>query len=523
MARLEHCRSPRTALCGAAVLLVSACSGGDGGTSSPSPKGWVAGQFLPHAGFAARCAAPRGGVDASGRVFPDMQGTVLEENNWLRSWSNHLYLWYDEIADQNPAAFSDPLDYFDVLKTTAVTASGNPKDRFHFTYDTAEWAALSQSGVSAGYGFELAILRGVPPREIVIAFTEPNTPATAPGADLARGARIVRVDGFDAVYGNTLAVVDALNAGLFPSDAGETHELEVRDLGAATTRFVSLTSAVITSTPVQNVGTVSSPSGATVGYLVFNDHIATAEAALKDAIETLAAAGIEDLVLDVRYNGGGFLAIASELAYMIAGEVATAGRTFEEIQFNAKHPTTNPVTGAPLRPLPFAEVTVLTDIPEPLPTLDLPRVFVLTGPGTCSASESIINSLRGIGIEVVQIGTRTCGKPYGFYATDNCGTTYFSIQFRGINAAGFGDYADGFTPSGTATGTATEPPGCNVADDFSHALGDPAEAVLAAALQFRDGGSCPPLSLSLTSVPIGAGAGLTFDKPPWRTSRLLGE
>jgi hypothetical protein len=57
-------------------------------------------------------------------------------------------------------------------------------------------------------------------------------------------------------------------------------------------------------------------------------------------------------------------------------------------------------------------------------------VFVLTGGGTCSASEAFMNGLRGVGVEVIQIGSTTCGKPYGFYAQENCGTTYFSIQFR---------------------------------------------------------------------------------------------
>ena len=58
---------------------------------------------------------------------------------------------------------------------------------------------------------------------------------------------------------------------------------------------------------------------------------------------------------------------------------------------------------------------------------------------TCSASESIINGLRGVNVQVIQIGSTTCGKPYGFYPEDNCGTTYFSIQFKGVNAAGFGE------------------------------------------------------------------------------------
>ena len=63
---------------------------------------------------------------------------------------------------------------------------------------------------------------------------------------------------------------------------------------------------------------------------------------------------------------------------------------------------------------------------QPLPTLDLSRVYVLTSAGTCSASEAIINGLRGVGVQVIQIGGTTCGKPYGFYPPDNCGTTYFA-------------------------------------------------------------------------------------------------
>ena len=80
------------------------------------------------------------------------------------------------------------------------------------------------------------------------------------------------------------------------------------------------------------------------------------------------------------------------------------------------------------------------------PQLGLPRVFVLTNPNTCSASESIINSLRGINVEVIRIGDTTCGKPYGFTEKQNCGYSFFAIEFQGFNAAGFGDYQGGFAP-----------------------------------------------------------------------------
>lgn len=203
---------------------------------------------------------------------------------------------------------------------------------------------------------------------------------------------------------------------------------------------------------------------------------------------------MSDLVLDIRYNGGGYLDIASELAYMIAGPTATAGKTFEKPVFNDKHPTINPVTGAPIAPVPFYSTTrgFSTTTGAPLPTLNLSRVFVLTGPGTCSASEAIINGLRGIGVTVYQFGSTTCGKPYGFYPQDNCGTTYFSIQLKGVNDANFGDYNDGFSPANRVTGVSV--PGCSIVDDLGHALGDPAEARLAAALAYRANpapASCP--------------------------------
>src|SRR5258706_6949167 len=160
----------------AALFALSACGGGDsgGGSGGSSPAApvsataWTPGVFMPAANFAGQC-------------------TTLNENNWLRSWTNDLYLWYDEVVDRDPSLFMTPA-YFGLLKTTATTPSGNPKDRFHFTYDTAAWVALSQSGVSAGYRVERALLAAAAPRHIVVAYTEPNSPASPAAASLARGA-----------------------------------------------------------------------------------------------------------------------------------------------------------------------------------------------------------------------------------------------------------------------------------------------------------------------------------------------
>jgi hypothetical protein len=372
------------------------------------------------------------------------------------------------------------------------------------------------------------LLAAAPPRKIVVAYTEPNTPATDPLVDLARGAEVLFADGVDVINGGTQADVDILNAAFFPSQPGETHTFTVRDPGGSQ-RNISMTSENITSTPVQNVHTIATPTG-DVGYMLFNDHIATAESGLIAAVNQLAASGITDLVVDLRYNGGGYLDIASEFAYMVAGAGPTAGRVFENLRFNDKHPSTNPITGQVLSPTPFHTTTQGFDVMagQPLPTLNLPRVFVLTGPNTCSASESIMNSLEGVDVEVIQIGSTTCGKPYGFYALDNCGTTYFTIQFKGENDKGFGDYTDGFSATNQTATAGTVVPGCSVADDFTHALGDSAENRLATALTYRDGQACPaPTGFAPAGV-LKASVGFDLTavdgyapKPLWHQNRIV--
>ena len=523
------------------IVALAACGGGGGGDgstpqASPPPastppssgSGWQSGLFLDASTFKNLCANPRSGIDpATNQPFTDMQGQTVDENNFLRSYSDNTYLWYDEIVDQDPGLFNDPLVYFDELKTFATTPSGNPKDKFHFTVPSDEWFKLTQSGVSVGYGATWALISSVPPREIVVAYTEPNSPATDPLVHLARGARVLSIDGVD-INVSTQAGRATLNAGLSPASAGETHDFEVQDFGVQTSRMITMTSANITSAPVQNVGVQVTLTGR-VGYLLFNDHIATAEQALIDAVNQLNdGQGIDDLIVDLRYNAGGFLDIASEFAYMIAGAGPTAGRDFETQQFNDKHPITNPVTGQPLQPIPFHTTSLgfSTQSGLPLPTLNLLRVFVLTGPGTCSASEAIMNSLRGVDVEVIQIGSTTCGKPYGFYAAGNCGTTYATMQFRGVNAKNFGDYTDGFSPANSVANVGTVVPGCSVADDFTAQLGDPSEARFATALAYRNMQNCPApsgialpkTSSSITSLSAVNG---TVVKSPWLTNRIL--
>jgi hypothetical protein len=193
---------------------------------------------------------------------------------------------------------------------------------------------------------------------------------------------------------------------------------------------------------------------------------------------------------------------------MIAGPVPTAGKVFERLLYNDRNPFNRSAAGSST---PFHDRTQGFSGPagRSLPSLDLGRVFVLTSADTCSATEAVINGLRGAGVTVHLIGETTCGKPYGFFPRDNCGTTYFAIQFQGVNHLGFGDYADGLAPT------------CTVADDFSRPLGDPSENQLEVALGYIASGRCSePVGARPRHLQAAGAAAPVLVRSPWRENRI---
>ena len=516
-----------------ASALVTACGGGGGGSPTPSPiatatptptptptsgsLSWTQGVFEPLTEYEQRCENPRSGVDIEGNAYDDVQGELLHELFWLRSWTNKTYLWNNEVTDQDPAGFSDRVDYFDVLRTFETTASGADKDQFHFSQPTKDFLEQRNAAPTSGYGVEFAVFEASPPRDVRVLFTEPDTPASTPvngQIPFIRGSKILEIDGADMINGND---VDTLNAGLFPALAGETHTFKVQDPDGSE-HTISITSADIPVKPVNRTAILDTSSGK-AGYILFNTFSPfSSEKAIATAITDMKTADVNELVLDLRYNGGGLLAVAAQLGYMIAGPEVTADsvvadqlKVFEALKYNDDAGNIDPTdkNGKANVPIRFIATGLGFSLETfvDLDSLDLDRVFILTTGNTCSASEAVINGLRGVDFEVVLIGDTTCGKPFGFVPTDNCGRTYYTIQFQGQNDKGFGDYTDGFAPNDSSSEFAVKTPGCAVDDDFDSELGDVSEDLLSTALSYIENGACPSSTVSSASSAAKKAAG----------------
>ena len=497
----------------AAVLLIASASliscGSDSKKKSPSgPNGasvttWQKDYFLPRSTYKDRCQFLRSGVSPdTGSPYPDVKGSMLEELFYLRSLTEETYLFKADLTDMDPspynqvqstfAAHKEKMDeYFDELKTDELTATNTPKDKYHYTYLTSDWINRIQNVAQPSYGISWANLGGSVirngrtyvriPRDYRVRYVIPGSPAAelvGGSPKVKRGDKILKVNGEDFIRGNS----SKLNAA-FSVPSGTSTTFVLMDVDTNQEKTVVLTAKNISQKPV-NDSAILEIGDDKVGYIHYTTFITKdSDSAIHEVIKDFKSKGVTDLVLDIRYNGGGYTVASSMVGYMIAGRSNTIGKYYSRSRF---------VDGAGT-PSPFVNQGVGTPLSiregTPLESLDLNRVYILSTERTCSASESLINGLIGADIEVILIGGTTCGKPYGFFPEDNCGITYFTIQVQSLNHKGFGDYGDGFVPSTTTIGAKVK--GCAVSDDFTKQLGDSSEALLAAALKFRKDGTCP--------------------------------
>jgi C-terminal processing protease CtpA/Prc len=403
-----------------------------------------------------------GGSSASGT----QACSVADQRAQVLQFMTNEYLWYQQLATPDPNAATMDAYFQSMLY--------RPVDRFSYTEPTSAYQQLFDAGTFTGYGYTLTV---VDPTNAVLRVRSVEPQGPAYGAGLRRGDTIIDIDGF------TPAQVLAGAAGSVGA-AGVTRTMHVRDT-AGNVKSLQMVSATFPLTTVREVSVLNSTRNGVpikVGYIDYTQFVSYSENDLIAAVSSFAAQGASELVLDLRYNGGGDVATARDLASLIAG-ARVAGQVFASLRFNDKNQAKNQ--------------TILFNAP-PTATPNLSRVVIIASASTASASELVINGLKPF-MGVVLIGRTTYGKPYGFEPFDYCGTVYNAVNFESVNALGVGGYTSGI------------PPTCPVADDLDHQLGDPNERELAGALTYISTGVCPPASqipqspqMALQQVPQGS-------------------
>ncbi|RZK11933.1 MAG: peptidase S41 [Flavobacterium sp.] len=406
----------------------------------------------------------------------------VEIDDFIWKGLNLYYLWQEDVPDladdrfANQAELNDfligtpgPEALFQKLLYKPVSQFPVPEavDRFSVLVDDYTYLENLFHGVTTNNGVEFGLRRKESNPSEIYGWVK----YIIPGSDAA-SKNIQRGDIFYAINGITLN--DDTYQELLSSQS-YTLNLADYDGGAITPngQSVALTKTQLTENPILETD-VMDAGGQKIAYLMYNGFTANFDQQLNDAFRSFVAEGATELVLDLRYNGGGSVQTATYLASMITGQFN--GQLFAKQQWNSK-------VEAAIDPSRFINNFTNAIGNTSINSMNLSRVYILTASGTASASELVINGLKPY-INVVQIGDLTTGKNVGsitlydspdFSKDDRNRRHKYAMQplvFKTINKDGFGEYQDGL------------PPTVLLKEDIGNLsqLGNPAEPLLSTAI-----------------------------------------
>ncbi len=357
------------------------------------------------------------------------EGAIEDVYAIMKEW----YLWNDELPDLDLSKYNTPQEVMDALQK-------KPTDRWSFIEDAETYEQLFDQGKYEGYGVRFV---WEDENTLRIALVFEDSPFYEAG--VRRGWKVTKING-KAVSSVSSSIEAATN----------TFELVSPDGKLITETF---TKKEISINTVLH-SSIISVNSTKVGYLAFNSFLRTSEAELKEVLEKFHTENISEMILDMRYNGGGRANIAEYLASNIIG-TAGSGKNFIEFVHNDDK----------------AEYNQSSTFIAPEFPLNLNRLIVIASESTASASELIINGLKPF-MDIVIVGNDTHGKPVGSYSFNDREKKYAinPISFAITNDMGEGYYFDGL------------PADVQVPDDLSRDFGNPEEARLKEALFFIDNG-----------------------------------
>ena len=374
--------------------------------------------------------------------------TTSEVNNWILSNMKYYYFWNDKIPANTDQTLT-PDKYFLSLLYDRNNTANTDRDRFSWIQQSADDLKASLSGQSKTTGMEYKLYYRDNTQTSVVAsviYVLPGSPAAAAG--VKRGDIISKVNG-QALSGTNYQELLQNNSDSYTFGFANITGGTLTD----NTQTRQVTAVVFQQDPVL-LDTTYTIGGKTIGYVVYNQFIPGAYKAdgtsdktydlkLDNIFGKFKQKGVNELVLDLRYNRGGYVSSSTNLASLISRNI-DASKVFYSQKWNSTVTADyDKKYGVGWNNQNF--VAKATNIGG-----NLSRVYVLTTSSTASASELIINGLRPF-MTVNTIGTTTVGKNVGsITVSDNTGYIKWGMQpitFKSANAIGFTDYAGGFTPT----------------------------------------------------------------------------
>ena len=380
-----------------------------------------------------------------GVLQPQSAGcSIAQQNQFVHELLLDRYLWYREVpASIDYGDFDSPEQTLDFLKYAE-------KDRFSYIADAEEFSSLFGEGQYVGYGFAYFIDDA---GRVWFKFVYDDSEAGRAG--LERGDEILSINGqtveqistalaWDDVFGDKKVGVPV--SMLVRKKDGSTADVQMNK------SVVNINTVLYSSVIEQN--------GEKIGYLVFNSFLSTSRAELDDVFARFSAQNVSRVILDLRYNGGGSVAVAQDLgSYLFDND--NDNQLFTVLEQNDK----------------YSRLDSKYYFSSKVNELDLQQLVIITTGSTASASEMIVNGLKPF-VPVKTIGSKTFGKPVGMNGFEFCDQIILPITFAVYNADHQGDYFDGIAAD------------CAAEDDVAYAFGDAAEPMLAEALRATRGQNC---------------------------------
>lgn len=375
------------------------------------------------------------------------------KNDTAANYARDIYLWYNNIPGTfNAHSFTDPNGVMQGIRAFSTEPGFNmPVDRWSFAMLKRDWEDLS-SGVGGDFGMNIFFLTS---SDLRVSYVEPESPAGKAG--IRRSWHIKQINGNPNVNSTN---ADGIVQAVYHSSVGSF----LFERPNATDTTITLKASSYKERPLL-FDSVYSTNGSKTGYFVFNSFLGDTVEIQNEftrIFNKFNSEHVHDLIIDLRYNGGGYVSVQNLLAnYLVPAADNNEVMLTEE--FNDHYNSYN-----------------VTQRFTKKGTLDLSRLFFIVSQNTASASELLINSLMPY-MNVQLIGpTSTHGKPVGFYPIEVFDWYIFPVSFRTVNKNGEGNYFNGLSLSH------------QIGDGLDKDWGNTGEGCLNAALFYITNGTYAP-------------------------------